>query len=86
LHEDDDRSLTPEDRCDRAPQLAALERLTKVMGTKIGRWPVAEVTVKIRASPGYIGGRLGRGEPCDGEDNEKWLNSRTFPGQRARNS
>ena len=31
---------TAEDRCDRDPQLRALEWLTEVDGTKIGPWPV----------------------------------------------
>ena len=61
---------TAEDRCDRDPQLAALEWLTEVTGTKIGRWPLAEVPVKMSESPAYIGGRLDRGAPCYGEDNE----------------
>jgi hypothetical protein len=43
--------------------------LTEVTGTKIGRWPVAEVSVKMSESPAYIGGRLDRGAPCYGEDN-----------------
>jgi crotonobetainyl-CoA:carnitine CoA-transferase CaiB-like acyl-CoA transferase len=60
---------TAEDRCDHDPQLAALNWLTEVTGTKIGRWPVAEVAVKMSASPAYIGGRLDRGAPCYGEDN-----------------
>ena len=60
---------TAGDRCDRDPQLAALEWLTEVTGTKIGRWPIAEVPVKMSASPAYIGGRLDRGAPCYGEDN-----------------
>jgi len=60
---------TAEDRCDHDPQLAALNWLTEVTGTKIGRWPVAEVAVKMSQSPGYIGGRLDRGAPCYGEDN-----------------
>jgi crotonobetainyl-CoA:carnitine CoA-transferase CaiB-like acyl-CoA transferase len=60
---------TAEDRCDRDPQLAALEWLTEVTGTKIGRWPVAEVPVKLSESPAYIGGRIDRGAPCYGEDN-----------------
>jgi crotonobetainyl-CoA:carnitine CoA-transferase CaiB-like acyl-CoA transferase len=60
---------TAEDRCDHDPQLAALKWLTEVTGTKIGRWPVAEVAVKMSASPAYIGGRLDRGAPCYGEDN-----------------
>jgi crotonobetainyl-CoA:carnitine CoA-transferase CaiB-like acyl-CoA transferase len=60
---------TAEDRCDHDPQLAALNWLTEVTGTKIGRWPVAEVAVKMGESPAYIGGRLDRGAPCYGEDN-----------------
>ena len=58
------------DRCDNDPQLKALEWLTEVTGTKIGRWPVAEVPVKLSESPAYIGGRIDRGAPCYGEDNE----------------
>ena len=61
---------TAGDRCDHDPQLAALKWLTEVTGTKIGRWPVAEVAVKMSESPGYIGGRLDRGAPCYGEDND----------------
>ena len=61
---------TAEDRCDNDPQLAALEWLTEVTGTKIGRWPVAEVPVKLSESPTYVGGRIDRGAPCYGEDNE----------------
>ena len=60
---------TAEDRCDRDPQLAALAWLTEVTGTKIGRWPITEVPVKLSESPAYIGGRLDRGAPCYGEDN-----------------
>jgi crotonobetainyl-CoA:carnitine CoA-transferase CaiB-like acyl-CoA transferase len=61
---------TAEDRCEHDPQLAALKWLTEVTGTKIGRWPVAEVAVKMSESPAYIGGRLDRGAPCYGEDND----------------
>ncbi|MCB1743138.1 MAG: CoA transferase [Gammaproteobacteria bacterium] len=61
---------TAEDRCDNDPQLMALEWLTEVTGSKIGRWPVAEVPVKLSKSPAYIGGRIDRGAPCYGEDNE----------------
>jgi crotonobetainyl-CoA:carnitine CoA-transferase CaiB-like acyl-CoA transferase len=61
---------TAGDRCDRDPQLAKLEWLTEVTGTKIGRWPVAEVSVKASESPAYAGGRIDRGAPCYGEDNE----------------
>jgi crotonobetainyl-CoA:carnitine CoA-transferase CaiB-like acyl-CoA transferase len=61
---------TAEDRTDRDPQLRALEWLAEVTGTKIGRWPVAEVPVKMSESPPYIGGPIDRGAPCYGEDNE----------------
>ena len=61
---------TAGDRCDHDPQLRALEWLTEVTGSKIGRWPIAEVPIKLSASPAYIGGRLDRGAPGSGEDNE----------------
>jgi crotonobetainyl-CoA:carnitine CoA-transferase CaiB-like acyl-CoA transferase len=61
---------TAGDRCDNDPQLAALQWLTEVTGTKIGRWPLAEVPIKMSESPAYIGGRIDRGAPCYGEDNE----------------
>src|ERR1051326_822864 len=59
-----------EDRCDRDPQLAHLKWLTEVTGSKIGRWPVAEGPVKLSESPAFAGGRIDRGAPCYGEDNE----------------
>ncbi|MGD9806569.1 MAG: CaiB/BaiF CoA transferase family protein [Hyphomicrobiaceae bacterium] len=61
---------TTEDRCDHDPQLAHLQWLTEITGTKIGRWPVAEVPVKLSESPAYAGGHIDRGAPCYGEDNE----------------
>ncbi len=61
---------TAGDRCDNDPQLASLEWLTEVTGTKTGTWPIAEVSVKMSESPAYIGGRLNRGAPCYGEDND----------------
>lgn len=61
---------TAGDRCDNDPQLKALEWLTEITGTKIGRWPLAEVPVKLAESPAYIGGRIDRGAPGYGEDNE----------------
>ena len=60
------------DRCDRDPQLAHLNWLTEVEGSKIGRWPVAEFPVKLSETPAYIGGPINRGAPCYGEDNE-WV-------------
>ncbi len=58
------------DRVDDDPQLAALEWLTEVTGTKIGTWPVAETPVKLSETPTHIGGPTDRGAPCYGEDNE----------------
>ena len=61
---------TAADRCDRDPQLAHLGWLTEVTGTKIGTWPIAEVPVKMSATPPTVAGPTGRGAPCYGEDNE----------------
>jgi crotonobetainyl-CoA:carnitine CoA-transferase CaiB-like acyl-CoA transferase len=58
------------ERCDADPQLAHLNWLSEVTGTAIGRWPVAEVPVKLERTPTYIGGRPDRGAPMYGEDNE----------------
>jgi crotonobetainyl-CoA:carnitine CoA-transferase CaiB-like acyl-CoA transferase len=60
---------TAEDRCDRDPQLAHLNWLTEVTGTKIGTWPVAELPMKLSATPSHVGGPINRGAPCYGEDN-----------------
>jgi crotonobetainyl-CoA:carnitine CoA-transferase CaiB-like acyl-CoA transferase len=60
---------TAEDRCDHDPQLAALDWMTEVVGTKIGRWPVIEFPAKLSATPAYAGGPIDRGAPCYGEDN-----------------
>ena len=59
-----------EDRCTRDPQLAALGWLSEVTGTKIGRWPIPEVPLTLSETPPYIGGRIDRGAPLYGEDNE----------------
>jgi crotonobetainyl-CoA:carnitine CoA-transferase CaiB-like acyl-CoA transferase len=60
---------TAEDRYERDPQLAALEWLTEVTGTKIGTWPVGALPFKMSATPAYVGGMIDRGAPCYGEDN-----------------
>lgn len=60
---------TAEDRCDRDPQLRALDWMTEVTGTRIGRWPVPEFPVKLGRTPAYAGGPIDRGAPCYGEDN-----------------
>ncbi len=59
-----------EDRVENDPQLAELNWLTEVTGTKIGTWPIAEVPVKMSATPPHIGGMIDRGAPGYGEDNE----------------
>jgi crotonobetainyl-CoA:carnitine CoA-transferase CaiB-like acyl-CoA transferase len=64
---------TAEDRCDHDPQLAHLNWLTEVTGSKIGTWPVAELPMKFSATPAHIGGPINRGAPCYGEDNEHIL-------------
>ncbi|MEZ0054484.1 crotonobetainyl-CoA:carnitine CoA-transferase CaiB-like acyl-CoA transferase [Mycobacterium sp. MAA66] len=61
-----------QDRCDTDPQLRHMNWLTEVTGTKIGRWPVAEVPARLSATPAHLGGTLDRGAPCYGEDNE-WV-------------
>jgi crotonobetainyl-CoA:carnitine CoA-transferase CaiB-like acyl-CoA transferase len=61
---------TAADRYDRDPQLAHLDWLTEVEGTKIGRWPVYELPVDLSATPSHAGGRTQRGAPNYGEDNE----------------
>jgi crotonobetainyl-CoA:carnitine CoA-transferase CaiB-like acyl-CoA transferase len=63
---------TAGDRVDQDPQLAYLQWLTEVEGTKIGRWPVAEFPVRLASTPAHIGGPINRGAPCYGEDNE-WV-------------
>ncbi len=57
------------DRCDTDPQLAALDWMTEITGTKIGSWPVPEFPVKLSRTPSHAGGPIGRGAPCYGEDN-----------------
>ena len=51
------------------PQLRALNWLTELKGSKIGRWPVPEFPVKLSRTPAYAGGPIDRGAPCYGEDN-----------------
>ncbi|KAA2213027.1 CoA transferase [Pseudoroseomonas oryzae] len=62
-----------EDRCDHDPQLEALAWMTEVTGTKIGRWPVAEIPAKLSRTPPYSGGIIDRGAPGYGEDNARLL-------------
>jgi crotonobetainyl-CoA:carnitine CoA-transferase CaiB-like acyl-CoA transferase len=60
---------TAGDRCDSDPQLAHLGWLFELTGTRIGRWPLAGMPVKMSASPPYLGGRGDRAAPLYGEDN-----------------
>jgi crotonobetainyl-CoA:carnitine CoA-transferase CaiB-like acyl-CoA transferase len=60
---------TAADRVDLDPQLAHLNWLTEVTGTRIGTWPVAEVPVKLSATPATVAGPTNRGAPGYGEDN-----------------
>lgn len=60
---------TAEDRVDHDPQLAAIEWLTEVTGTRIGQWPVAELPMKFSRDTAHIGGPTQRGAPMYGEDN-----------------
>jgi crotonobetainyl-CoA:carnitine CoA-transferase CaiB-like acyl-CoA transferase len=62
-----------QDRCEHDPQLSALQWMTEVTGTKIGRWPVVELPAKMSASPPYAGGPVDRGAPGYGEDNHHVL-------------
>jgi crotonobetainyl-CoA:carnitine CoA-transferase CaiB-like acyl-CoA transferase len=57
------------DRCDNDPQLRHLGWLTELTGTRIGRWPLAEVPVHMSRTPPYLGGRPDRAAPLYGEDN-----------------
>jgi crotonobetainyl-CoA:carnitine CoA-transferase CaiB-like acyl-CoA transferase len=61
---------TAADRCDRDPQLRHLEWMTELAGTKIGTWPVPELPVKMSGATATVGGTIGRGAPCYGEDND----------------
>jgi crotonobetainyl-CoA:carnitine CoA-transferase CaiB-like acyl-CoA transferase len=61
---------TAEDRCDRDPQLRALGWQTEVTGSQIGRWPIVEVAPELSRTPAFVGGRIDRGAPVYGEDND----------------
>jgi crotonobetainyl-CoA:carnitine CoA-transferase CaiB-like acyl-CoA transferase len=60
---------TAGDRCDNDPQLRHLGWLTELTGTRIGRWPLAELPVRMSRTPPYLGGRPDRAAPLYGEDN-----------------
>ena len=60
---------TAGDPCDNDPQLRHLGWLTELTGTRIGRWPLAEIPVRMSRTPPYLGGRPDRAAPQYGEDN-----------------
>jgi crotonobetainyl-CoA:carnitine CoA-transferase CaiB-like acyl-CoA transferase len=60
---------TAADRYDHDPQLAHLDWLTELDSTRLGRWPVAALPVKMSVTPPYVGGLPNRGGPLYGEDN-----------------
>ena len=60
-----------EDRVERDPQLEHLQWLTELDAATLGRWPVAECSVKMSETPPYIGGWIDRGAAAYGEHNEE---------------
>lgn len=62
---------TAEDRADHDPQLASLRWLTELEATDFGRWPVADSSVRMSATPPHAGGRVDRAAPVYGEHNRE---------------
>lgn len=62
---------TAEDRADWDPQLRHLNWLTEVDADQLGRWPVAEASVRFSETPTHAGGRIDRGAPTYGEHNHE---------------
>jgi crotonobetainyl-CoA:carnitine CoA-transferase CaiB-like acyl-CoA transferase len=60
-----------EDRVVRDPQLEHLHWLTELDAAKLGRWPVAESSVKMSETPPHIGGPIDRGAADYGEHNHE---------------
>lgn len=58
-----------QDRVESDPQLDHLAWLTEVEASGLGRWPVAECSVKMTETPPHIGGWLDRGAALYGEHN-----------------
>jgi crotonobetainyl-CoA:carnitine CoA-transferase CaiB-like acyl-CoA transferase len=61
---------TAQDRCDRDPQLRALEWLVELNQSAIGTWPCKDIPVKFDRTPVRVGGTINRHGPSYGEDNE----------------
>jgi crotonobetainyl-CoA:carnitine CoA-transferase CaiB-like acyl-CoA transferase len=61
------------DRLERDPQLAARGHYTKLGNAEVDALPLEGVPFRMSATPPHTGGRLRRGPPCLGEDNEAVL-------------
>jgi crotonobetainyl-CoA:carnitine CoA-transferase CaiB-like acyl-CoA transferase len=61
------------DRLERDPQLAARGHYTRLGNAEVDELPLEGVPFRMSATPTHTGGRLRRGPPCLGEDNEAVL-------------
>ncbi|HLM95756.1 MAG TPA: CoA transferase, partial [Acidimicrobiales bacterium] len=61
------------DRLERDPQLAARGHYTMLGNAEVDPLPLEGVPFRMSATPPHTGGRLRRGPPCLGEDNESVL-------------
>ncbi|MEE9285962.1 MAG: CoA transferase, partial [Dehalococcoidia bacterium] len=61
---------TAEERMFRDPQLQHGGFQAMLPNSFVGEWQVKDFPVKLSESPAYVGGTLGRGFPCYGEDND----------------
>jgi crotonobetainyl-CoA:carnitine CoA-transferase CaiB-like acyl-CoA transferase len=61
------------DRIERDPQLAARGHYTRLGNAEVDELPLEGVPFRMSATPPHTGGRLRRGPPCLGEDNEAVL-------------
>ena len=61
------------DRLERDPQLAARGHYTMLGNAEVDALPLEGVPFRMSATPPHTGGRLRRGPPCLGEDNEAVL-------------
>jgi crotonobetainyl-CoA:carnitine CoA-transferase CaiB-like acyl-CoA transferase len=61
------------DRLERDPQLSARGHYTMLGNGEVDELPLEGVPFRMSATPPHTGGRLRRGPPCLGEDNETVL-------------
>ena len=61
------------DRLERDPQLAARGHYTMLGNAEVDPLPLEGVPFRMSATPPHTGGRLRRGPPCLGEDNQDVL-------------